>query len=106
MSIFGPSHYDYLEDHLLEIFECVGVNTDHYNKGMIGAHGDKAYGYKFDWNQAGIHFFHGVALYLLTYCHPFSCESRETDNGWIDPGKWVIDNYERFKDCLPPVDSV
>jgi len=70
--------------------------------GMITAHGDKCYGYRAEWDAAGIPFEHGVAIYLLTYCSPYSKESRETEEGWVDPWRWVIANYERFKPHLPP----
>ena len=100
MSLFGPNHYDYLHEHLMKFFKDVGVKYEQ-NEGIISAHGDKAYGYRFEWNAAEIPFNHGVSIYMLTYCKPFSDEVRETDNGWVDPGEWVRDNYERFKPFLP-----
>lgn len=101
--MFGRrSHYDYLEDHLLTFFAAVGLNIDIYHKGMITAHGDKAYSYRDQWERGGLHFFHGVAIYLLSYCKPFSAESRETPAGWVDVGQWVLDNKDRFLPYLPP----
>jgi len=97
------SHYDWLEKHLVPFMDQLDMNTDFYNNGLIGAHGDKCYGYRYQWNEAGIPFEHGVAIYLLTYCNPFSKEVRETDAGWVDPGKWVKDNYPRFKQFLTEV---
>lgn len=95
------SHYDWLQKNLSTFFERVGVDFDQ-NAGIIGAHGDKGYGYRWRWEEHGIPFEHGMAIYLLTYTRPFSHEVRETGSTWVDPAQWVIDNYERFKDKLPP----
>ena len=76
------------------LFEKWGVKN--VNNGIISAHGDKCYLYRDRWEKNGIEFHKGVALYLLTYISPFSKESRETADGWVDPAKWVEDNYERF----------
>lgn len=94
------SHYDWLNENLKEFFDGVGINID-YHKGVIVAHGDKCYGYKHAWEQAGIPFEHGVAIYLLTYFNPFADEVRQTDDGWVDVKQWVIDNYPKFKRFLP-----
>jgi len=96
------SHYTWLEKHLPDFFEKVGLNKD-YTVGLLSCHGDKMYGYKFQWEEAGIHFYHGVAICLLSYFRPFDEESRETSNGWVAPSKWVIDNKERFLKYLPEV---
>lgn len=96
------SHYDWLNANLPTIFEKLGVSWDG-NAGIVVAHGDKAYSYQDGWKEAGIHFFHGVAIFLLTYCRPYSKEVRDTDNGWVPVDKWVIDNYERFKHALPKI---
>jgi len=91
------SHYDYLRVVLVPFLEKLGLNTNVYHDGLIGAHGDKAYGYRGDWEAAGIHFYRGVMVYLLTYCKPYSEEVRETGQGWVAPGDWVLKNYDRFK---------
>jgi hypothetical protein len=98
------SHYDWLEKHLPEIFRKAGIEWAP-NAGIIGAHGDKAYGYQDRWEKAGIHFYHGVALYLMTYCQPYSQTCRETLNDWVDPGQWVINNYKKLKHLLPAVEA-
>lgn len=90
------SHYDWLDENLESFFEKAGIGNQ-YHPSVIGAHGDKCYGYKFQWEKAGIPFEHGVAIYLLTYFNPYSEETRETENGWVDVSKWVVENYERFK---------
>ncbi len=96
------SHYNYLNRHLPGFFEAVGVEWKS-NLGIITAHGDKAYGFRYEWEAAGIHFYHGVALYLLTYCYPFDLEVRETEQGWVAPQDWVIQKYPQFRKLLAPV---
>ena len=94
------SHYKYLEAVLPTFFPKVGISWD-WNGGVIGAHGDKGYGYKGRWEKAGIPFYHGMALYLMTYCNPYSKElGDDRSQAW----QWVIDNYPKFKDLLPASD--
>lgn len=95
------SHYDYLEEHLPAFFEAVGLDWERH-RGIISAHGDKCYTYRYDWEQAGIPFDHGTAIYLLSYCAPFDMEVRETERGWISPKDWVIWNYKLYSKYLPP----
>ena len=97
------NHYAYLEKNLPQFFADVGVNWDH-NAGIIVAHGDKAYGYQHYWEENGLHFYHGVAIFLLTYCHPYGKECRDTPGGWVKPNEWVLKNKDRFLKYLPPVD--
>jgi len=94
------SHYDYLEEHLPDFFQKMGINWEN-NVGIIVAHGDKGYGYKDRWEKAGIPFHKGMAIFLLSYCNPYYKESRETPKGWIDVCDWVINNKDRFLDYLP-----
>lgn len=96
------SHYNYLEENLQKFFEANGVNWQ-YNKGIIVAHGDKCESYKQKWLSADIPFPQGVAIYLIAYNAPFSAEVRDTKNGWVDPGQWVVDNASRFLPTLPEV---
>ena len=96
------NHYKWLEKHLPGFFEKLGVSFD-MNAGIIGAHGDKCYCYRTSWEEAGIHFCHGVAMYLLTYVRPFAQEVRDTTGGWVDPAKWVIENKDRFLPLLDPI---
>lgn len=94
------NHYDLLEMFLPNFFELIPINWNH-NSGIIVAHGDKCYQYECEWAEHGIPFSHGVAIYLVSHCAPFSSEVRRTENGWVKPSKWVIDNYQRFKMFLP-----
>jgi hypothetical protein len=94
------SHYNWLSDNLIPFLKSLDVRGAEHCRGYIVAHGDKCYSYRQAWEEAGIPFEHGVAIYLLTYISPFSSESRETTQGWVKPVDWVIDNYERFKPHL------
>lgn len=97
------NHYQFLDNHFAKFvnkldlpqFKDLSSNElKEFCNSWIKAHGDKAYGYKNAWEKEGIHFYHGVAIYLLTYERPFSYEVRETKDGWVDPWKWVIRNKE------------
>jgi hypothetical protein len=90
------SHYDWLEIYLPKFLKELGIDMDQECPGIIGAHGDKAYSCKNTWKENGIEFFHGIAIFFLTYLHPWENECRETENGWIDPYKWVIENKDKF----------
>jgi len=98
------SHYDYLEEHLPLFFSELGIPW-RGNAGIILAHGDKCYTHKERFEKAGLTFAQGVAIYLLTYVPPFSKESRETSEGWVDPFEWVIQNKDRFLPHLPREDT-
>lgn len=94
------SHYDYLEKHFVSFAKAVGA-TGCVNNGIISAHGDKFYGYKDGFKEAGIPFEKGVAIGLLTYLNPFANECRDTPKGWVAPVDWIISNKERFLHLLP-----
>jgi hypothetical protein len=100
------NHYEYMDIHLPKFFEDTKVNGGwEWNAGIISAHGDKFYGYQSKWEDAGIHFHHGCMIMMLTYCNPYGKETRDNvkDVRWVDPSQWVIDNYNRFKKFLPPL---
>lgn len=96
------NHYEWLKKHLPTVFRRLNL---YYPVGIITAHGDKASGFEQKWAEAGIHFYHGVAIYLLSYIRPYNLEVRETDKGWIAPDDWVIANKERFAFALPNVED-
>lgn len=101
------NHYDWLFQNLMDFFRAIdlpGVKGNWVNTGIISAHGDKCYGYRSTWAKAGIPFEHGVAIYLLTYCSPYSSEVRETKNGWKAVEQWVIESYPKFSQYLPPLE--
>ncbi len=86
------SHYDYMELVIEDFWKSVFNKTlsETWNAGIIGAHGDKAYGYKSRWKKEGIPFGRGVLIFLLTYTKELGerqkCESCE----------WVIENYPKY----------
>lgn len=98
------SHYDYLDQHLPTFFKSLGIHWDSY-RGIIVAHGDKCSSYRQGWEKGGLHHYHGVAIYLLSYVHPFSLEVRDTKEGWVDPWMWVLKNKDRFLPHLPPFEA-
>jgi len=70
------NHYNWLEQKLPDFFEKLGIDYNRY-RGYIVSDGDEA---SFD-----LHYYHGIALYLLTNNIPFSNEVRNTANGWVSP---------------------
>lgn len=98
------NHYDFLNKHLRKFFLDVGVDGGwEANCGIISAHGDKFYGYQNRWEKAGIHWYHGCMIMMLTYTSPFGKEVRQVGDKWVDPSHWVIENYSRFQKYLPEV---
>jgi hypothetical protein len=111
--LYQNSHYYYLEnnlpkfmDELAAIHGCENLKWE-YNKGIIVAHGDKVTQYKDKFEKKGLNFNQCAAVYLLTYCAPFSKECREVINSvtgeikFIKPDDWVIDNIHRFIHLFP-----
>jgi hypothetical protein len=96
------SHYQWLENNLPQIFEAVGINKD-LAIGSITSGGDKCYGSQELFEKCGLHFYHGVAIYLLLGFPPFCEEVRNTKNGWVDPFQWIILNKDKFTPILPEV---
>lgn len=92
------SHYDYLDFHFSKFCKDVGI-VDNWVTSLISAHGDKGYCYKRDWEKSGIHFYHGMMLYILFRLEPF-CDETEQHN----VKSWVIDNYSRFVNLLPSIE--
>ncbi len=111
------NHYEWLEKHFPKFITDIGLQWGNWpNEGIYSAHGDKFYSYRGQFEDAGIHFYHGVAIGLLTYIKPYSNESREIPNtgGWIDgkyvkptfikPIDWILANKDKFLKYLPNED--
>ena len=102
------NHYKYLDKILALFLVALGLDPNSWvsnAQGLISAHGDKAYGYRGHWEDAGIPFNHGVCVYLLTHVKPYSKEVRITVGGWVDPCAWIITNYNnKFKTILDNLD--
>lgn len=97
------NHYKWLENNLPSFFESVGLNPDHAI-GSISASGDKCYSHSYIFEKNGLHFYHGVSIYLILGFTPFSEQVRNTENGWVDPFQWIIDNKDQFISILPKID--
>lgn len=95
------NHYKWLDKHLESFFRKIGLLKYEW-EGISGAHGDKCYGYKDKWEKAGISFPHGVAIYLASYCYPFTQETRNPGQDHVSD--WVITKYQEWKDFLPAID--
>ena len=94
------NHYEYLERVLPEFFKVLGLAPQYYD-GILVAHGDKVSQYRPQIEAAGMMFGQGAALCMLTYCEPFASECRETENGWVAPIDWIVENKDRFLHLLP-----
>lgn len=90
------SHYDWLNSNFTKFLENLGVDEDYC--GLITAHGDKCYSYRQWWEDAGVPFHYGVAIYLLARIRPWS---KEIEDKRHTVGQWVIDNYTRFHIYFP-----
>ena len=99
---YDKSHYGWLDKNFNAFLIELGYSEQQAAEyqGLIVADGDKAYQYQDRWEDAGIPFNHGVAIYLLSKTHHFSNQVRQTATGWVAPVEWVQDNYMRFKDVL------
>lgn len=98
------NHYNYLDKYWHKFAESVGGDIS-WTGGIVGAHGDKGEGYSIRWRNVGIHFYHGMMIFLLSYIKPFSNEVRQTKNGFVNVGDWVIEKYKTLKDFLPPIEE-
>lgn len=100
------NHYDWLEKYLPKFMNDIAKDksTDRCsfenNMGIISAHGDKASSYRDFWEKRNIPYIHGVAIFLMSYCWPFSNEVRQI-NDWIPIQEWVVKRYSYFKQFFP-----
>lgn len=97
------NHYEWLEQHFESFCDGLQIKPVFYKgcvQGILACDGDKCEQYKNRWENAGVPYVHGAAIYLITKMAPFSSEVRNTANGFVEPGQWVIINYERFKPFL------
>lgn len=97
------NHYHWLEKHFQTFLENLGIEGDY--RGLIGAHGDKCYGFQHVFEEHGVEFSHGVAIYLLTHMGPFSEEVRQRPDGsFVRFPDWFVREKDRFLKHLPAVD--
>jgi hypothetical protein len=93
------SHYDWLQINFPIILSRLGLED--CGPGIFAAHGDKGYGYRAKWAEAGIPFDHAMATYLLGRLRPYSQEMRLGTKGWVDVGDWVIATYRKIHAYFP-----
>lgn len=86
------SHYDYLSEMLNPFwYQVFGKTADQmWQGGMVTAHGDKAYGYKDQWQKHNIPFHHGVLLFLLSYTKEYGDRPKHES---VD---WVVEVYPKY----------
>lgn len=93
------NHYKWLKTHLndfwLKVFNKSLEET--YCAGIIETHGDKGTQYRKVWEKHGIPFYHGMAIYLLTYTSELGDTPKHLSC------QWVIDNYSKYRQYLPPM---
>ena len=89
---FDLSHYDYLDLVIESFWTKVFHKTmdEMWCAGIVGAHGDKAYGYQSEWEDKNIPFRRGVLIFLLTYT------KERGDRPKHESCEWVIENYEKY----------
>lgn len=91
------SHYDYLETHLDTFWQAVFDKTleESHFSGIIIAHGDKVEQYQDSLEEAGIPYYHGCMMYMLTYTKKMG------DTPKWESLEWIIDNYTHYVDLMP-----
>ena len=101
LSEFIDSHYDYLEI-VLPIFELLlekKYGREFNLCGFIVSHGDKAYGYRVNWEKGGIPFNQGVLLFLLTYTNLMDLPKQESVY-------WVIKNHPEYLPLIKEAEEI
>lgn len=91
------SHYEFIDKHLSKFWSEAGASgkmSTSDASGMSASHGDKGHQYKDDWEEKGIHFYHGMLIYMLTYSDLMDVSKSESS-------EWVAKNYLRFRAILP-----
>lgn len=97
------SHYTFIEKYGEQFSKEIGVPNI---ADLLSSHGDKAYGYRSDWEEAGIPFAKGVMIFLLSYINPYSYSVRNTAEGWVATDDWVIKMYESPSDIRKALDNL
>ena len=69
---------------------------------LVAEH-DKIRQYKEQWEEAGVPLIYGAFIYMLSKEKGWADTVRNTSDGFVPPGGWVIDLYknnEQIKKCL------
>lgn len=99
------NQYEYLEKYFWKFLDALNVDKAG-NGGIIVSHGDKVSQYQVKWENAGLRYEQGAAIYLLSYLAPYSNEVRKSKSGkWVDPSDWVIANKALFTPFLDGLEA-
>lgn len=85
--------YDYLDQMLAAFWQAVFNKTPEAAgcSGLVDAHGDKTDQYRDRWEEAGVPYFHGALIYLLTFTDQLG------DTPKHQSCEWVIENYPVYQ---------
>ncbi len=86
------SHFAFLDRHFDTILTRMGKEEYISCTGNFVSSGDKYRQYFMLWEHNNVPYFHGAAMYHILELI-FPDEARHTTNGWVDPWRWVIENY-------------
>lgn len=94
------NHYKYLRYMWEDFHKAVFGKTasESFRGVMVGAHGDKVYGYCNEWEEKNIPFYRGALLYLLTYI-----KSEMVGYKKHQSSEFVINKYQHY---LPKIMEV
>lgn len=96
-------HFEYFEtgdDNTDDWIRSVAPHFKHVFKVDVTEqlyHTDKAFQYRDRWAEAGIEYRFGVLLYLMSFCEPYLHSVRQTDEGFVDPCDWVIEQFKESR---------
>ncbi len=94
--------YAWLTIHITDFFKQVNPDYHLDPVSLIASDGDKCESYKDLWEENNIPFAHGIAISLLIKTKKYSHEVFDNSgNPIIDPGLWVVNNYNKFSQFLP-----
>lgn len=91
LGLLNVSHYKYL-DAVIESFwvKVFGKTpSEMFCGGIVSAHGDKCYDYKFSMPKRNIPFNRSALLFLLTYTKLMDREKNLSE-------EWVVENYNKY----------
>lgn len=89
------NHRDWIEFVMPVVAERLGINPV-LVKGMEVSDGDKTEQYRDRWESAGLDYRIAAVVYCFSKVPPYSQTCRQTQNGFVEPVRWVIDNYKLF----------
>lgn len=100
-------HYAYIEETSKQFSKALDLKDDIGT--MVPCHGDKIRQYEDAFNGAGIPYGKAALVYLLSYEYHYSTTVRDTDEGFVEPVKWVIQHCTQpgpIKDALDSLPKI